>query len=126
MDIAGLDILAHVAKNLNVELPPLVGAMVERGWLGEKAGQGFYKRDPSTGSGQGGGRTEILTLDPKTMTYRAKQPARLPALDAARPTEDARARLKTPFAGEDKRGRLLRDTIAPAPRHQAKLAHENT
>src|SRR5438067_9818986 len=31
MDIAGLDILAHVAKNLKIELPPLVGAMIDRG-----------------------------------------------------------------------------------------------
>src|SRR4051812_12619720 len=31
MDIAGVDILAQVAKNLNLELPPFVAAMVERG-----------------------------------------------------------------------------------------------
>src|SRR2546423_480542 len=34
MDIAGLDILAHVAANLRVELPPLIAALVERGWTG--------------------------------------------------------------------------------------------
>ncbi len=72
MDIAGIDILAHVAKNLRFELPPLIGALVERGWVGEKAGQGFYKREKTkTGS-------EILTLDPATLTYRPKQSARLP------------------------------------------------
>src|SRR5262249_40063872 len=27
MDIAGIDILAHVAKNLDVEVPPLIGAL---------------------------------------------------------------------------------------------------
>jgi len=124
MDIAGLDILAHVAKNLNVELPPLVGAMVERGWLGEKTGQGFYKREktaagtPSTGPGQ----AEILTLDPHTMTYRAKQPARLPALDAARSIEDPRERIKTLVAGKDKVGDFLRETMEPALRYTAKVA----
>jgi 3-hydroxyacyl-CoA dehydrogenase len=118
MDIAGLDILVHVAKNLNVELPPLVGAMVERGWLGEKAGQGFYKREKTpTGS-------EILTLDPNTMTYRAKQPARLPSLEAARSIEDPRERIKTLFTGKDKVGEFLRDTLEPALRYTAKVAPE--
>ena len=69
MDIAGIDVLAHVAKNINLELPPVVAALVERGWIGEKSGQGFYKRQ-QTASG-----TEILTLDPATMTYRPRQSA---------------------------------------------------
>src|SRR6185436_294489 len=82
MDIAGIDVLAHVAKNINLELPPIVAALVDRGWIGEKSGQGFYKRQ-QTANG-----TEILTLDPATMTYRPRQSARLPALDAARSIED--------------------------------------
>src|SRR5262249_30299681 len=118
MDIAGLDILAHVAKNLNVELPSIVDAMIERGWLGEKAGQGFYKRE-KTPTG-----TDILTLDPKTMTYRPKQPARLPALDAARSIEDPRERIRTLFAGQDKVGDFLRETMEPALRYTAKVAPE--
>ena len=51
MDIAGLDVLGHVARNLaraaarrrgaaRFALPPLVDALIERGWVGEKAGQG--------------------------------------------------------------------------------------
>ena len=56
MDIAGIDVLAHVARNLRAlstlagaafALPPLVDR--ERGWIGEKAGQGFYKRGRRTG-----------------------------------------------------------------------------
>ena len=49
MDIAGIDILAHVVGNLaerlpsdalrrEFALPALVAALVERGWLGEKSG----------------------------------------------------------------------------------------
>jgi 3-hydroxyacyl-CoA dehydrogenase len=55
MDIAGIDILSHVATNLTdrlsdedvrreLTLPPLVQQLIERGWVGEKAGQGFYKK----------------------------------------------------------------------------------
>jgi len=116
MDIAGLDILAHVAKNLGVKLPPIVAALVERGWTGEKAGQGFYKRQPA-GSG-----AEILTLDPATMTYRPKQPARLASLEAAKSIDDTRERIKTLFALTDKVGDFLRDTLEPALRYTAKVA----
>jgi 3-hydroxyacyl-CoA dehydrogenase len=109
MDIAGIDVLAHVAKNLKLELPPLVEALVARGWVGEKAGQGFYKRERAAA----GQKASILTLDPATMTYRPKQPARLPSLEAARSIEDTGARIKALFLGKDKVGQFLRDTLAP-------------
>jgi 3-hydroxyacyl-CoA dehydrogenase len=118
MDIAGIDILAHVAKNLDVELPPIVAAMVERGWIGEKAGQGFYKRV------KGPAGSEIETLDPQTMTYRPKQPAKLASLEAARSIEDTGERIKTLFAGKDKVGEFLRSTLEPTLRYTAKVAPE--
>src|SRR5207248_3458140 len=92
MDIAGIDILAHVAQNMNLELPKFVGALVERGWTGEKSGQGFYKRDKAT--------KEILTLDPATLTYRPKRSAHLPALEAARAIADTAERIKAHVAGQ--------------------------
>jgi 3-hydroxyacyl-CoA dehydrogenase len=116
MDIAGIDVLAHVAKNLNVELPAIVGSLVERGWIGEKAGQGFYKRE-KTATG-----TEILTLDPATLTYRAKQPPKLPSLDAARSIEDPAERIRTLYSGRDKVGQFLRDTLGPTLEYTAKVA----
>ena len=116
MDIAGIDILAHVAKNLHLELPTIVSALVERGWIGEKAGQGFYKRDKTaTGSG-------ILTLDPATLTYRARQSPKLPSLDAARSIEDPAERIKTLFNGRDKVGQFLRDTLRPTLEYTARVA----
>jgi 3-hydroxyacyl-CoA dehydrogenase len=44
MDVVGLDIIAHVAANLRIPLPAILQSLVERGWIGEKGGQGFYKR----------------------------------------------------------------------------------
>ena len=116
MDIAGLDVLAHVAANLKLELPPLVAAMIERGWIGEKAGQGFYKRVKSAAG------TEILTLDPQSMTYRPRQPAKLASLDAARAIDDTRERIRTLFAARDKAGDFLRETLEPTLRYTAKVA----
>jgi 3-hydroxyacyl-CoA dehydrogenase len=115
MDIAGIDILAHVTKNLNVEVPPLIAALVERGWIGEKAGQGFYKRV------KGAAGTEIQTLDPKTMTYRPRQSPRLPSLDAARSIDDVGARIKTLFNGKDRVGAFLRDTLGATLRYTARV-----
>ena len=123
MDIAGVDILAHVAGNLKLGVPALVASLVERGWIGEKAGQGFYKRVPSTGSGQGksAGGSEIQTLDPASLSYRPKQSARLPSLDAARSIEDTGARIKTLFLGKDKVGQFLRDTLGPTLLYAARV-----
>jgi len=115
-DIVGIDVLAHVAKNLNLPVPSLVASLVERGWVGEKAGQGFYKRE-KTKSG-----SEILTLDAATMTYRPKQSARLPALDAARSIEAPGQRIKTLFFGDDKVGQFLRETLGPTLLYTARVA----
>jgi 3-hydroxyacyl-CoA dehydrogenase len=116
MDLAGIDILAHVARNLNLGLPAFVTAMVERGWVGDKAGQGFYKKD-KTASG-----TEILTLDPATLTYRQKQPARLPSLETARSIENPAERIKTLFGGTDKVGDFLHEVLGGTLSHAAKVA----
>ena len=111
MDIAGIDVLAHVAKNLNIELPPIVNALVDRGWIGDKAGQGFYKREGK----------DILTLDPASMTYRPKQSVRLPSLDAAQSIEDVGERIKTLYEGRDKVGEFLRATLKPTLEYTARV-----
>ena len=128
MDIAGIDILGHVARNLSERLPDeaarrafalpaLVTTLIDRGWVGEKAGQGFYKREAAKGAD----RPDILTLDPATFTYRPKQPARLAALDAARTIEDTGARIKALFLGRDKVGSFLRDTLGPTLLYTAQV-----
>ena len=116
MDIAGIDILAHVATNLSsrldtaderraFELPPLIGQLVERGWIGEKAGQGFYKKE------RGPDGSTILTLDPATMGYRPRQSARLGALDAAQTIDDLAERVRSLFQARDTVGEFMRATL---------------
>src|SRR5205085_9144660 len=98
LDLAGIDILAHVVHNLYERLPDeaarrefvmpaFVEKMVERKMVGEKAGQGFYKRVR-----QPDGESDILTLDPGTLEYRSRKSARLGSLDATAPMTDRRAR----------------------------------
>jgi 3-hydroxyacyl-CoA dehydrogenase len=98
-DIVGIDVLAHVVKNIyesvaNDEsremyrLPALVEEMVRRGWLGDKTGQGFYKRV------KGGDASEILALDVHTMEYRPRQKARFASIEGGKAIEDTRQRLR--------------------------------
>ncbi|MBV8514782.1 MAG: enoyl-CoA hydratase/isomerase family protein, partial [Acidobacteria bacterium] len=98
-DIVGLDVLLHVVKNVyetvpNDEsremfrVPALVEEMTRRGWLGDKTGQGFYKKV------KGAAEKEILTLDVNAMEYRAQQKARFASLEAAKGIEDTAERLR--------------------------------
>ena len=123
MDIAGLDVLDHVVRDLAARLDhaagaadfapsPLVSALVAAGAVGEKAGHGFYRRQGA----------DILTLDPATRSYRPKQPARLPALDAAKAIDDVRTRIRTLFLGQERVGAFLRATLTPTLLYSATIA----
>ena len=127
-DIAGLDILVHVAADLSSRLPhgrgsqfqfpPFVHEMVTRGWIGEKAGRGFYERRKNDA-----GETDIWALDPQTMEYRPRQPVKLPALDAAAslPLPD---RMRKLFSGTDRVAAFFQSTLPGPLRYAAEIAPE--
>jgi 3-hydroxyacyl-CoA dehydrogenase len=128
LDIAGLDVLAHVIRNLTdrledeqarqaFALPALVHDMLARGWVGEKSKQGFYKRVEGAD-----GQSQILVLDPATFEYRPSRHVNLPALEAARSIEDLPARLRLLFGGKDRVGEFLRETLAPTIIYAASVA----
>ncbi|MGH7429492.1 MAG: 3-hydroxyacyl-CoA dehydrogenase family protein, partial [Candidatus Methylomirabilaceae bacterium] len=71
-DLIGLDTVAHIATNiaqalseererLAYDIPFFLEDLVQRGWLGEKTGQGVYKRVKGTDG------SDILVLDYRTM-----------------------------------------------------------
>src|SRR5271154_4771438 len=99
-DIVGLDVLMHVVKNIyetapndesreTYKIPEFLEEMARRKWLGDKTGQGFYKRVKGAQ-----GESEILTLDLQTMEYRPKQKARFPSIEGGKAVEDTRERLR--------------------------------
>jgi 3-hydroxyacyl-CoA dehydrogenase len=99
VDIVGLDVLTHVVKNIYetatddesremYKVPEVVEEMARRKWLGDKTGQGFYKKV------RGEGEKEILTLDVNTMEYRPRQKARFGSLEMGKTIEDTRERLR--------------------------------
>ncbi|MDP2390611.1 MAG: 3-hydroxyacyl-CoA dehydrogenase NAD-binding domain-containing protein, partial [Acidobacteriota bacterium] len=127
MDIAGIDILAHVLRNLNERLdseadraafavPGLVDELIKRGQLGEKTGKGFYERRKNAK-----GESEIWTLDPATFEYRAKQSARIGSIEAGRAIDDLAERVRALFNAKDKAGEFLRATLAPTLVYTARV-----
>ena len=117
-DLVGLDVFAHVVRNLHENLPDdperetfvmpeFVTKMIERGLLGNKTRAGFYQRQKSAGD-----KREIWTLDTATLDYRQSQKVKLPALDMAKNIEDTRERLKALTWSRDRVGAFLWKTLS--------------
>jgi 3-hydroxyacyl-CoA dehydrogenase len=143
VDIVGLDTLVHVAKALPLNapndeakelfaLPPFLGKMIENRWLGDKTGQGFYKKIKNkpkqeenkpvfTASPEARGdekktekplaappSSEILTLNIETLAYEPKKKTKFAAIEAAKPVDDLVQRLNILYNAQDKAGEFYR------------------
>ncbi|MCI0489822.1 MAG: 3-hydroxyacyl-CoA dehydrogenase NAD-binding domain-containing protein [Blastocatellia bacterium] len=117
-DIVGLDTALYVAENLynavpdderreSLVPPDFLREMVKRGWIGNKAGQGFYKKQKGEG-----GKTEYWALDYKEMEYRPPQKVRFPSIDAAKTIDDTAERIRVLVYGKDRVGEFLWKTIS--------------
>jgi 3-hydroxyacyl-CoA dehydrogenase len=111
-DLVGLDVVAHVSRNLYDAIPhdpyrevlkhegagDLIAEMLERGWLGNKVDQGFYKKTYVDGERQ------FWILNPETMEYEPPTKPRFESVGQARKQEDASERLATMAYAEDRAG----------------------
>ncbi|HWH64280.1 MAG TPA: enoyl-CoA hydratase/isomerase family protein, partial [Ginsengibacter sp.] len=77
--------------------------MVDNKWLGDKTGQGFFKKTKSAD-----GSKEILTLDLDSFEYKPRNKPKFATLDTAKPIDDLKKRLKILVAGKDKAGEFYR------------------
>jgi 3-hydroxyacyl-CoA dehydrogenase len=113
-DVVGIDTLVKVANGVaencpqdeqrNVfQIPAWLNKVVENKWLGDKTGQGFFKKTKG-----GGGEKEILTLDLNTLEYKPRQKPKFASVDAAKPVDDLKQRVKMLVAGQDKAGEFYR------------------
>lgn len=125
-DVVGIDTLVKVAKGVydncpndeqkNIfQIPAWLNKVVENNWLGDKTGQGFFKKFRSSSPNGGGregagasGEKEILTLDLKTLEYKPRQKPKFASVDAAKPIDDLKQRLKMLVAAQDKAGEFFR------------------
>ncbi len=113
-DVVGIDTLAKVANNVfndcpNDEardlfaIPDYVNKLVENNWLGDKTGQGFYKKSKDEK-----GEKVILELDTETFEYKPSPKSNMASVTAAKPIDNLKDRLKVLHSGKDKAGEFLR------------------
>jgi 3-hydroxyacyl-CoA dehydrogenase len=116
-DVVGLDTLIKVAQNLHAGLPDdegreifrmpeVIKKLEQNKWLGDKTGQGFYKKTKNAK-----GETEILTLDLKSLEYKPKAKAKFATLETTKTIDDIRQRFRVLLAGKDKAGEFYRDSF---------------
>lgn len=124
-DLVGLDVLAHVNKNLYpavpddedrevFKLPAVIETMLEKKLLGDKTKGGFYKK-----SADAEGKRIILELDLNTFEYKPQAKTKFPSIDAAKAIEDKEKRIKTLVWGEDRVGEFLWKTMSRTFRYAA-------
>ena len=108
-DVVGIDTLVKVAKGVadncpNDEaraiftIPSWLEKMLANNWLGDKTGQGFFKKIKSEAG------KEILTLNLETLEYSARKKPKFASLEAAKPIDDLKQRIQILQAAPDKAG----------------------
>lgn len=113
-DVVGIDTLVKVAKGVyeNCQddeardifmIPAWVQQMVDDKKLGDKTGEGFYKKTKGTG-----GEKEILTLNLSSKQYEPKKKTKFATIDTAKQVDDLKSRLKVLTQGTDKAGEFYR------------------
>jgi 3-hydroxyacyl-CoA dehydrogenase len=109
-DIIGLDVWAFVSKNLyeNIpddpwrdwfKMPVLLQNLIGNRWLGEKTGQGFYKRV--------GPDKQIYAIDWKTFEYHPAAKPSFPFVEEIRRIPNLAERLRALVSSNDRAGTFL-------------------
>lgn len=113
-DVVGIDTLIKVANGVyehcpddearnSFVIPGWLQQMADNKWLGDKTGQGFFKKIKGED-----GKSVILALDLQTNEYKPRTKPKFAALEAAKPIEDLSARIKSLMQGKDKAGSFFR------------------
>jgi 3-hydroxyacyl-CoA dehydrogenase len=114
-DVVGIDTLVKVAAGIAenckndeaaeiFKIPSWLKRITENNWLGDKTGQGFFKKMPPTSKGE----KEIFVLNLSALEYEARQKPKFASVDAAKPVEDLKTRIKMLNAAQDKAGAFYR------------------
>ncbi|MDD2792963.1 MAG: 3-hydroxyacyl-CoA dehydrogenase/enoyl-CoA hydratase family protein [Sediminibacterium sp.] len=112
-DVVGIDTLVKVAKGVAdncptdeaksiFTIPAWLETVTTNNWLGDKTGQGFFKKTKSAAG------KEILTLNLSTMEYGARVKPKFGSIEAAKPVEDLKTRIKQLHVATDKAGDFYR------------------
>lgn len=113
-DVVGIDTLVKVANGVaancpddeaieQFKIPAWLKKMIANNWLGDKTGQGFFKKVKSAD-----GSKDIQVLNLTSLEYEPRKKAKFATLEAAKPVDDLKARLKVLTSGQDKAGEFYR------------------
>lgn len=116
-DVVGLDTLVKVADNLLQALPEdesvdtfkvleEIRTMYDKKWLGDKTGQGFYKKVKGED-----GKSAILSLNLKTLEYEPQQKVKFATLEQTKTIDKLKDRFKVLISGKDKAGEFYRKSF---------------
>src|SRR6195952_2960825 len=108
-DVVGIDTLVKVANGVadncpgdeqkdTFAVPSWLDKVVTNKWLGDKTGQGFFKKMPPGPKGE----KEIHVLDLNTLEYKPRVKPKFASVEAAKPIDDLKTRLKILVQGTDK------------------------
>ena len=114
-DVVGIDTLVKVAKGVHDNcpndeakesfiIPAWLDKIVASNWLGDKTGQGFFKKMPPNAKGE----KEIQVLNLKTLEYEPRKKPKFATIETAKQVDDLNQRLKMLTAGQDKAGEFYR------------------
>lgn len=118
-DLVGLDVAAKVLKGMKENCPDdeqvqelepskAFDFLIEKEWLGNKSGQGFYKK---TDEKDDNGKTIIHELNLSTLEYEEQEKKDMEVLSQSKQIEDLERRLKAIVKVDDAGGQLLRDSF---------------
>jgi 3-hydroxyacyl-CoA dehydrogenase len=122
-DVVGLDTTVHVANNLYQSLtddesrdafllPSSINKLMENKWLGDKTGQGFYKKIKDEN-----GKSVILALDLKTFEYKPSQKQKLEVIDKLKKIPALKERFAVALADKSTAGAFYRQTFGDVFRY---------
>ncbi|ASS76328.1 3-hydroxyacyl-CoA dehydrogenase [Tumebacillus algifaecis] len=125
LDIVGLDTFVHVSNNCHDSvtdeaekatfvIPDFMKQMVERGMLGQKAKQGFFKKVGK----------DILALDYETLEYRPRKKLKSASLEAAKLQKTLKEKVRALVYGKDAASEFLWSVLKRTLLYSAERAEE--
>lgn len=113
-DVIGLDTLVKVAQFVYAacpddearelfRIPSWLDQMVKNNWLGDKTGQGFYRKEKKEG------KTFYPSLDLNSLEYSLKPKVKFATLDQLRRYDDLKQGMKIAISSTDKAGEFYRN-----------------
>jgi 3-hydroxyacyl-CoA dehydrogenase len=115
MDMVGLDVVAHVAETVfkgcphdesvdRFRIPQYLQHMLVNGWLGTKAGRGFFMKCKESG--------RIKVIDPATLEYRHRLVFDAPSMAGTDSARSSAERIRNTVTANDRAGEIAWPAIS--------------